>query len=78
MVLFELLMSLRSNKLKDNSQTILHETFEDFITFNPFVPNAHFLYFLKTSENRKDFWCFQGVEKGCIGDKWINLGFLSP
>ena len=55
MVLFELLMSLTSNKLKDNSETILHETFEDFITFNPFVPNAHFLYFLKTSENRKDF-----------------------
>ena len=19
------------------------------------------------------FWCFQGVEKGCIGNKWLNL-----
>ena len=26
---------------------------------------------LKKSENRKAFWCFQGVEKECIGDKWL-------
>ena len=39
---------------------------------NPFVPNAPFLYPLKTSENRKVFWCFQGVEKGCIGNKRVN------
>ena len=32
------------------------------IQINPFVPNAPFLYPLKTSENRK-------VEKGCIGNK---------
>ena len=40
--------------------------------FNPFVPNAPFLYPLKTSENRKVFLCFQGVEKGCIGNKWVD------
>ena len=28
---------------------------------NPFVRNAPFLYPLKTSENCKVFWCFQGV-----------------
>ena len=41
----------------------------DGITFlvNPFVPNASFLYSLKTSENR------QGVEKGCIGNEWLKL-----
>ena len=39
---------------------------------NPFVPNAPFLYPLKTSKNHKVFWCFQGVEKGCIGSKWAN------
>ena len=39
---------------------------------NPFVPNAPFLYPLKTSENRKVFWCFQGVDKGCIGNKRVN------
>ena len=26
---------------------------------------------LKT-ENRKIFWCFQGVEKGYIGNKWVK------
>ena len=39
---------------------------------NPFVHNAPFLYLLKT-ENRKVFWCFQGVEKGCIGNEWVNV-----
>ena len=39
---------------------------------NPFVPNAPFLYPLKTPENRKVFWCFQGVDKGCIGNKRVH------
>ena len=39
--------------------------------FNPFIPNTIFLYLLKTSENLKVF-CFQGVEKGCIGNKWVK------
>ena len=39
---------------------------------NPFVPSAPFLYPLKTSEKRKVFWCFQGVEKGYIGKKWVK------
>ena len=38
--------------------------------FNPFVPNAPFLYPLKT-ENLTVF-CFQGVEKGSIGNKWVK------
>ena len=40
-----------------------------------FVSNAHFLYLLKTLENRKVckiFKGFQGVEKGCIGTKWVS------
>ena len=40
--------------------------------FSPFVPNTPFLYTLKASENRKVFWCSQGVDKGCIGHKWVN------
>ena len=32
---------------------------------NPFVSNAPFLY-------GKGFWCFQGVEKGCIGNEWVK------
>ena len=39
---------------------------------NPFVPNAPFLYPLNTSENRKVFSCFQGVEKGYIGNEWVQ------
>ena len=41
------------------------------LKINPFVPNAPFLYPLKISENCKVFWCFQRVEKGCIGNKWV-------
>ena len=37
--------------------------------FNPFVPNAPFLYLTV-------FWCFQGVEKGCIGNEWVKLKYL--
>ena len=45
-------------------------------SISPFIPNAPFLYPLKTSENLKVFWWFQGVEKGCIGNKWVK-GFFS-
>ena len=37
-----------------------------------FVPNAPFLYPLKASENHTVFWCFQGIEKGGIGNEWVN------
>ena len=40
---------------------------------NPFVPNAHFLYPMKTSENRKVFWRFQGVEKGALGMNGLKI-----
>ena len=43
--------------------------------FNAFVPNAPFLYSLKTSESRKISWCFQGLEKRCIRNKWVNTLF---
>ena len=42
--------------------------------FNHFVSNALFLYSLKTSENLVAFWCFQGVEKECIGIEWAKKG----
>ena len=34
--------------------------------------NIPFPYLLKTSENLSVFRCFQRVEKGCIGSKWVN------
>ena len=41
--------------------------------FNQFVLNAPLLYPLKLSVNHKVFWCFQGVEKGCISYKWVKI-----
>ena len=43
--------------------------------FNPFAPNAPFPYPLTPSETLTIFWCFQGVEKGCIGNEWVNVTF---
>ena len=43
-----------------------------YVSLNPLVSNAPFLYPLKASENRKIFWCFQKVENGCIGKKWVE------
>ena len=28
---------------------------------------------LQALENRKVFWCFQGAEKGCIGNEWVQI-----
>ena len=42
------------------------------LIINPFFPNSPFLYPLKTSENLPVFRCFQGAEKGCIGNEWVN------
>ena len=41
---------------------------------NQFVSNATFLYPVKHQRTVKVFWCFQGVEKGYIGNKWVNIG----
>ena len=51
------------------------------LAVNPFVPNAPFLYPLKTSENRKFFWCFNrkvfcffsGVKKGVLGTNGLTV-----
>ena len=44
--------------------------------FNPFFfPNAPFLYPQETPENIRVF-CFHRVEKGCIGEKWVEAGDL--
>ena len=41
------------------------------LSLNHLFPFA--LYALKISENSAVFWCFQGVEKGYIWNKWVNL-----
>ena len=39
---------------------------------NLFIANTTFLYPLETLEKRKIFWCFQEIEKVCIGNEWVN------
>ena len=46
------------------------------ISINPFVPNAPFLYPLKTSESLTVLWCFQGVEKGLHWERMGQGGLL--
>ena len=38
----------------------------ELISFNPYVPNAPFLYPVKHQR------CFQWVGKGCIGNEWVK------
>ena len=52
---------------------VLHNSCSLGINFiNSFVSNAPFLYPLETSENFSVFRCFQGVERGYIGNKWVK------
>ena len=61
-----------------NRVTLMSLLSQSFVKLclNPFVPNALFLHPLKTSKNLTVFWYFQGVEKGCMGNKWVNFGIL--
>ena len=43
------------------------------IIFNLFIFSAPFIYPLKIPENLTVFGCFQWVEKGYIGNKWVKL-----
>ena len=43
---------------------------------NSIVSNTPFLYPLKTSEKLPIFWCFQEVEKGSTGNKWVNVTII--
>ena len=46
----------------------------------PIRSQCTLLYPLKTSENLTVFRCFQGIEKRCIGNEWVNeiWTFLTP
>ena len=59
--------------MMDWSRVIL---FQQFI--NPLQPGLAFLHPLKTSENLKVFWCFQGVWKSNAGRSWIKWGSFTP
>ena len=46
-------------------------------SLNTFVPITSFIYPMKISENLKVLLCFQGVEKGYIGNKWVNSSIIT-
>ena len=56
-------------KLLKYSKTLISISGESEPKLNPFVSDALFLYLLKTSENLTVVRCFQGVEKGFIGNE---------
>ena len=64
----------KTNHLHERWLSIVYKdnngSFKDLL--NPFFPNTPFLYPLKISENLTVIWCFQGIEKRCIGDKWVK------
>ena len=43
---------------------------------NSLVPNSPFLYPLKHRKTLTVFWCFQGIEKGCIWNEWVKWHFV--
>ena len=45
--------------------------------FNPFQPTVLFLYHLKTWENLRLFWRFQGRQKWNIGSRWVMV-WMNP
>ena len=51
--------------------SILFLDFQKIEILNPFVSNGTFLYPVKTSENR--LLCSQGMEKGRIGNEWVDF-----
>ena len=59
-----------SRRGKKNSPEMDNKLF--FLLTHLFPMYLSSLYHLKTSENYMVFWCFLGVEKGCIGNKWVN------
>ena len=64
--------TLAVNGLKLIVQVLCKDFNVKGFSFNPFVPNASFIYLLKTSENHRTVFCFQEVEKGYIGNEWVK------
>ena len=50
----------------ESSENIADAYLTHLFTMHPFSTP------LKTSENRQVFWCFHGIEKGCIGNRLVK------
>ena len=62
---------VRFELIKGTSIDDISKTKLSLPNFKPFVPNAPFLYPMKTSSNRKIFLCFQGGREGV---HWEQVG----
>ena len=60
---WDFLILIRNSKcwINNISESIAINKFSNENVINPFSTNVLLLYLLKTSENRRLFWCFQGV-----------------
>ena len=65
-----LVISLTDDQIKASA------TFGLYLLFNPFVPNAPFLYPLKISEKRNVFWCFKRVKN--VGSREVLWVISEP
>ena len=66
---------IREKPPKSPSWTGLKNLYKEFLRlfFNPFIPNAPFLYPLKTSAILTVFRCFQKIEETCIETNMLAL-----
>ena len=55
-------------------KTIFWRYLHGFIYLTHFFPMHPLSNPLKTPENLAFFWRFQRIEKGCIGNEWVNEG----
>ena len=61
-----LLYTVFSTKKKRNKTKTLHTVLTHSFSMH------HFSTLWKHPKNLTVFWCFQGVEKGCTGNEWVN------
>ena len=63
-------------KTYDNYYILIYFDLHLNFSLTHWLPMHPFFTPLKTPENLTVFWCFQGGEKGCIGNEWVKPGLL--
>ena len=64
---------LRASKLRASKLAKQKIWWVSYLGFDPFIPNAGFLYPLKTSENLMILWYFKRLGKGYTWNKWVKV-----
>ena len=66
-------MSSKASQAHSKNESLLQN---DYIFTLPIRSQCTLSLPPKTSEALTVFWCFQGVEKGCIGNEWVSTWIL--